>query len=188
MSNKENILEVALKLFSERGYDSVGVQEIVEKAGITKPTLYHYFENKRGLLDAIIKEYSTQRLVRIGKAAIYSGDVTMTLRNTVAACFNFARSNPEYYRLQMSLWFAPLDSESFQAIKPFIELEQRLFEDIFINAANDHGNMKGRHRVYAASFLGIINTYIGIVANGYAKFDNQLIQQMVHQFMHGIFS
>ena len=49
MDNREKILNCALELFHARGYDAVGVQEIAETAGVTKPTLYYYFRNKRGL-------------------------------------------------------------------------------------------------------------------------------------------
>ena len=35
------ILEKALELFSRRGYESVGIAEIVDSAGITKPSLYY---------------------------------------------------------------------------------------------------------------------------------------------------
>ena len=46
MENKERILECALELFYAKGYDAVGVQEIAERSGITKPTLYYYFGSK----------------------------------------------------------------------------------------------------------------------------------------------
>ena len=39
VDNRERILETALELFYARGYDAVGVQEIAEKSGVTKPTL-----------------------------------------------------------------------------------------------------------------------------------------------------
>ncbi len=39
---RARILCHALQLFASRGYDATGVQEIVEAAGVTKPTLYHY--------------------------------------------------------------------------------------------------------------------------------------------------
>lgn len=54
MDNREKILNCALELFHARGYDAVGVQEIAETAGVTKPTLYYYFGNKRGLLEALL--------------------------------------------------------------------------------------------------------------------------------------
>ena len=49
MDNRERILQCALELFYAKGYDAVGVQEIAQKAGITKPTLYYYFGSKYGL-------------------------------------------------------------------------------------------------------------------------------------------
>ena len=48
--------------------------------------------------------------------------------------------------------------------------------------------MRGRHKAYAATFLGMINTYIGLWLNGYATLDDQLVYQAVHQFQHGIYS
>lgn len=48
MDNRERILQCALELFYAKGYDAVGVQEIAQKAGITKPTLYYYFGSKYG--------------------------------------------------------------------------------------------------------------------------------------------
>ena len=58
MDNRETILNTALELFCNRGYDAVGVQEIVDKAGVTKPTLYYYFGSKQGLLREILNENS----------------------------------------------------------------------------------------------------------------------------------
>ena len=57
LDNKQNILTTALTLFALRGYESVGVQKIVDESKITKPTLYYYFGNKKGLLDAILQQY-----------------------------------------------------------------------------------------------------------------------------------
>ena len=41
MDNRELLLNTALELFHAKGYDAVGVQEIVDRAGVTKPTLYY---------------------------------------------------------------------------------------------------------------------------------------------------
>ena len=58
MDNRQLIIEKALELFCARGYDAVGVQEIAEQSGITKPTLYYYFGSKQGLMETILKENS----------------------------------------------------------------------------------------------------------------------------------
>ena len=49
-------------------------------------------------------------------------------------------------------------------------------------------SMKGWQRAYAATYLGMISTYISLALNGYAELDAELLNQAIHQFMHGIFS
>ena len=54
MSTKDRILEEALTLFSENGYDGTGVEQIAEKVGIKAPSLYKHFKGKEGILNALI--------------------------------------------------------------------------------------------------------------------------------------
>jgi TetR/AcrR family transcriptional regulator len=188
MDNRSNILGHALELFASRGYDAVGVQEIVDAAGITKPTLYHYFGSKFGLLTVLLEEHFSRLHESVERATEYGRDLPLTLNRTAAAYFRYAKENRLFYRMQLATWFAPPDSDVFRAMAPFHGRQQHLLEELFIQAANDHGNMKGRHRAYAASFLGMINTYIGLWLNGYAELNDELVHRTVHQYMHGILS
>ena len=54
MSTKDRILEEALTLFSERGYDGTGVDLIAERVGIKGPSLYKHFKSKQDIMDALI--------------------------------------------------------------------------------------------------------------------------------------
>ena len=47
---KKDILEAAVELFYQRGFEATGVQEIVNQAGCTKGALYHYFRSKNDIL------------------------------------------------------------------------------------------------------------------------------------------
>ena len=188
MSNRETILARALDLFTARGYDAVGVQEVADAAGLKKPTLYHYFGSKGGLLRTLLEEGYAPLFQALAAAADYQGDVTLTLRAVTAACFDFARQNPKLYRMGLSLWFAPPESEAFQAVAGINRRQQELLEILFVRLAGDHGNMRGRQRAYAATFLGMINTYISLGLNGAAELNDERVYAAVHQFMHGIFS
>jgi len=186
--NRSAILEISLELFARRGYEAVGIQEIVDSAGITKPTLYHYFGSKSGLLDILLKESFTPFLTGLAGAARYSGDVTNALRAVASYSLQFAGQNANLFRFYLTTQVAPLDSEPYQASK-FIHMEQqRILQDLFMETAQDHGNMKGRHVAYAASFLGLVNTYALLAVNGEIPAVDDLVNQVVHQFMHGIFS
>lgn len=79
MDNREKILSCALESFYEWGYDAVGVQEIVEKAGVTKPTLYYYFGSKRGLLECVMNEHFSRLEEKLIKAAEHNARIPEVL-------------------------------------------------------------------------------------------------------------
>jgi len=56
MTTKERILEEALTLFAERGYDGVGVDGIAESVGIKGPSVYKHFKGKEDILNALIDQ------------------------------------------------------------------------------------------------------------------------------------
>lgn len=60
----DDIYEAAMSLFYERGYEEVTVDEICEKAGISKGTFFRYFESKFGLVD----EFNQRIAARIDAA------------------------------------------------------------------------------------------------------------------------
>jgi len=188
MDNRYSILECALRLFAARGYDAVGVQEIVDEAGITKPTMYHYFGSKRGLLEALLEQEFGAFNRLLLPAADYHGDLPGTLRTIAFAFFDFARANPAFYRLQLSLWFAPTESEGYQSVLKYNQQQYELVERAFIQAVREHGNMRGRHRAYVTTFIGMLNTYIGMALNGYTRLTPELAEQAVRQFQYGIYS
>ena len=56
MSTKEEMLKQSLILFNTYGYENVGIQKIIDAVGVKKPTLYHYFGSKNGLLKYLLAE------------------------------------------------------------------------------------------------------------------------------------
>ena len=60
MTTKERILDVAINLFAQKGFDAVSMREIAEAAGIKKATLYYYFTTKDEILVNIL-EYVLER-------------------------------------------------------------------------------------------------------------------------------
>jgi AcrR family transcriptional regulator len=50
LETREKILDVALELFTDSGYDKTSLRDIAERLGITKAALYYYFERKEDIL------------------------------------------------------------------------------------------------------------------------------------------
>lgn len=181
-------MDRALSLFASRGYEAVGIQEIVTTSGVSKPTLYHYFKSKQGLLGALLTDHFSELHKQLKKAADYHGDLTATLENVVNCFFEFARRHRKFYRLQLNLWFSPPESDPFKLVKGFNGEQHEILQKLFLTAVREHGNMRGRHHTYAATFLGMINTYIALYLNEDQELDQQTVFTAVHQFMHGILS
>lgn len=182
------ILHHALRLFTDHGYDGVGVQQIVEAAGVTKPTLYHHFGSKLGLLKALLARRIEGFDTALGQAAEYRHDITLNLTLMARVTFAFARTEPALCRLLLMLTHGPALSEANAVVAGHRELRLRRLEDLFLQAATDHGNMTGRHRAYAVTFQGMVDSYAILIVGGDLEPDDHLVYRAVHQFMHGIFS
>ena len=188
MENRDRILQTALELFTEKGYDSTGVQEIAELSGITKPTLYHYFGSKKGLLEILIEPVFKDFQKGLEKASEYKGDLPRNLTEVTELFFRFARSKPLYARLILSLHFAPAESEARETAAPFLFRQYESINKLFREAVRDHGNMRGRDKAIAAAFLGTLHTYTNHYLNGHTELDDKTLYEAVRLFSYGIYS
>ena len=60
MSTKEKILDAALTLFAENGYDGTSVEQIANIVGIKAPSLYKHYKGKEDILNALIDSAETR--------------------------------------------------------------------------------------------------------------------------------
>ncbi len=188
MDNREKIMLESLELFSKSGYDNVGIQEICDNSSITKPTLYHYFGSKSGLLEEIMLENHKKLRNAIISSAEYSGDLPLAVNKTVRSYFNFAKNNPGFYRIMLCSFCAPVNSDLYRVSHKLMLNQYEIIEKLFKSAAADHGNMKNKHTSLAVTFIGHINTYISMWLNNFRELDEDLVFSASHQFMHGIYS
>jgi len=193
MENREIILEAALNLFYTRGYDAVGVQEIAERSGITKPTLYYYFKSKYGLLEQLLESRGGPFMQELHEACVYRGDLKITLEQAAGVMAGLAKRDPEFFTLFVALYHSPRGNEAYRAVRPLVLRLQRETEAVFEAASGQLGNMHGRQRQFSLGFIGLVFYYIvmkfEISGDGLSiEISGQEISSLVHQFMHGIYS
>lgn len=101
------LLNSALDLFSEKGYEGTSIREIIEGAGVTRPVLYYYFENKEDLFRRVFETMFSELLGRIETAAAGEGDCVERLKAILSAAFELAEENTRLVRLILQVLFAP---------------------------------------------------------------------------------
>jgi len=176
----------ALDLFAAYGYDGVGVQQICAAAGVTKPTLYHHFGSKRGLLETLMQERLGALHAAFAEAGAPRGDLDAALTAIAEATFAYAAAERTFYRLYLTLWFAPVRSEAYEVARTFHERHFAAIERLFRDAAEEEGSPDDRRRTLAAAFLGVLNNQIGLALNNYASLNAKRAHEAVHAFLYGV--
>lgn len=187
-ASRDRLLAAALAEMSVAGYAGASVAAICRQAGVTKPTLYHFFGSKEGLFAALVVSHGPPLTKRLAGVARYDGDVKRTLERIAVEQFAVAREHEAFSRTLILAWFGPRES----ATQPALDLLSswyRLLVEAFTAAEQDHGNMRGRAHRYAASFGGLLFTFQNWGWAGLADTsDPAFAREAVRQFMHGIFS
>lgn len=96
---RERLIVAMLKAASELGYRETNVQDVIERAGVSRPTFYEHFTNKEDCFLAAF-DVSAERLrEKVVAAAKEGGDVWRDrLRNALAALLEFASTEPDTAR------------------------------------------------------------------------------------------
>ncbi|EGD49029.1 transcriptional regulator, TetR family [Ruminiclostridium papyrosolvens DSM 2782] len=76
---KEKIKNVAIKLFSEKGYHNVSTNEIAKSASISIGTLYNYFSDKKAIYDELVGDLYTKILSQITPEVLSPSDSPIVL-------------------------------------------------------------------------------------------------------------
>lgn len=75
-SKKEQILDVSLSLFLEKGYDNTSISDILSNLNIARGTLYYHFESKEAIMDTII-ERSIKNVIEEAKGIVFQKGMTV---------------------------------------------------------------------------------------------------------------
>ncbi|MCG7408786.1 TetR/AcrR family transcriptional regulator [Paenibacillus sp. ACRRX] len=67
---RNEILDAADKLFGQKGFDGTSTNDILEKVGIARGTLYHHFKSKEDIMNALIERYSVRLLSAAQKIGV----------------------------------------------------------------------------------------------------------------------
>jgi AcrR family transcriptional regulator len=104
---RENILNVAIDLFSRKGYAGCSIREICQAAGVTKPVLYYHFSSKEELYRELMVDIFGQTQKNLMRLAKFRGSLRDLLIQYVSTELRNCRRDPNHARLLFRMMFSP---------------------------------------------------------------------------------
>jgi AcrR family transcriptional regulator len=90
----QEILDAALAVFAERGFAAARMDDIAARAGVTKGTIYLYFENKDAMFKALVRESIGAQLGQVlDNVRAFDGKASDLLRMVVTTVGEFLRTS-----------------------------------------------------------------------------------------------
>src|ERR1700710_2977617 len=93
------LLIAASEVFVDRGYHAAGMDEIADRAGVSKPVLYQHFSSKLELYLAVLQRHVDNLVSGVRQAPRPTAGKRHGLRAAVQAFFDFVEHDVEGYRL-----------------------------------------------------------------------------------------
>jgi AcrR family transcriptional regulator len=180
-----HIARTAARLFAERGYDATSVREIVEAAGVAKPTLYYYFRSKEGLAQALLTVPLTNLVTELRRIVTTIEAPVRCLEQVIEAQYAFCRDDPDRGRFIYALLFGPLGAEIAGELEP-VKDSLRSWTDSAVRRLAEVGVVpRDRVEACATACRGLI--VISTLDYLYQEktLGRDLARDQVHDLIHG---
>jgi AcrR family transcriptional regulator len=188
LDTQQQILDAALRSFASHGYAGTSVQDIVDGACVTKPTLYYYFQNKAGLYQALVASAHDERYRLMQEAAARGGTLEEQLVEILAALFDYTRTHRELMRVAFATAFASPD-ELPEGLD-YMDRCRRNFEFLhsLVKTGLEAGALDRRFdsKELAFGIYGLLNIYVmSHVAMPECELDRATAERVVQLFLSG---
>lgn len=128
-NTKQRILDVGLKLFSNKGYDGVGVRDIAKELGIRESALYKHYRGKQDIFDNIVKQIEERYEME-----------NVNGESTYAAFEDMDNTRKEVFNLCITMFRFYLTNDYGIQLRRMLTIEQyrnttagTMFRDLIIN-------------------------------------------------------
>ena len=183
-NSKEELLEVAIDLFSEKGYVGTSIRDIAQAVGRSVSNVYHHFKNKEDLWLAIL-EYSVQGLPdKLREVAYGEGDPLNNFERLIKVHLEASAQ----HRRESKIFF--IDEERLSPRGK--EINRRIQKEILdiyleqLRILQSHGLIKTQNiKILAFNILGVVNWYLRWHDPQRGMDESEIYDEMVAFILHG---
>lgn len=182
---RTRILHAATRLFGQKGFGGVSVRELVDAAGVTKPTLYYWFENKDAVLVEAVQAHVARMRELVGCKVATEGDVAARIRSWFRAYVDSALQDMDGIRLVLSA-LHPGDDGQPPIDRLTVHMSQLETLRDLLESACQGGELRADLDLEVASLalLGMANMHVVAALEG-VPLPDDLADRLTILFLHG---
>jgi AcrR family transcriptional regulator len=174
-ARRKQLLAAAQKVFVQHGYHAAAMDEIAERAGVSKPVLYQHFPGKLELYLALLDTHCDALNARMREAMSTTSDNKQRVRNTTQAYFDFIDHESEAFRLVFES-----DLRNEPAVRERVErVEAHSISVITDTIMADTGVSRARAEILAAGLVGAAETAARFWLAGGRQVDKAEAEQLI---------
>ncbi len=153
---RAQLIDVGRAVFAKRGYEATSMEEIADRAKVSKPIVYEHFGGKEGLYAVVVDremEYVVRRIVE----AIASGSPRERIERATLAFLTYVKDHPDGFAVLSQ--DSPSTASRGQLSSLLNDLAERV-GDIFVRAFKEAGYDARASPIYAHALVGMV-TFVG---------------------------
>ncbi|PZX51989.1 TetR/AcrR family transcriptional regulator [Algoriphagus chordae] len=160
MDKRTELIEIATKLFSERGFENTPLSIVCETANVSKGLIAHHFKSKNGLLREIFQR-TTDLIVEMNTIDSVSLSARERLLQLLESFFSQLQSDKLFFQFNLNMMVQPSTREVLADLieerSSFIlKATRNIFDEI------DPENSLVKSHLFIAELDGIALSYLGV--------------------------
>ncbi len=148
-ARRAQLLVAARDVFAAQGYHAAAMDDIAERAGVSKPVLYQHFPGKLELYQALLTTYADELVAQVRSALSTTSDNEERVQAAVAAYFDFVAGEGKAYRL---IFGSDLRGDAAGVVEGALN---RCIETVAEAVTTDAGLDSARARLLAVGLVGL---------------------------------
>jgi AcrR family transcriptional regulator len=148
-ARRAQLLVAARDVFADQGYHAAAMDDIAERAGVSKPVLYQHFPGKLELYQALLTTYADELVAQVKSALLATVDNEERVQAAVTAYFDFVTGEGKAYRL---IFGSDLRGEATGVVEGALN---RCIETVAEAVTTDAGLDSARARLLAVGLVGL---------------------------------
>ena len=151
---REQLIEIARTVFSEKGFDGASVEEIASRAEVSKPVIYEHFGGKEGLY-AVVVDREVRQLLEMMREALTADTPRVLIEQAAFALLTYIEQSSEGFRILVR--DSPLGSASGSYVSIIGDIATRV-EGILVDQFKRRGYDPKAAPMYSQMLVGMVGT------------------------------